>query len=165
MSDRPASEGVRLLRQAISGQLDDQLEQFAEEWEEDTRNERDWQDDTGSAADAITAYLVGVGDSRKNFGSIAWQTAQRIGSKKYGSPPENYQPHVESIEVGEGPHRKVVVLTNFVPYAGALEFGGRHGLAPFGGQLLTMMTEAHEEHFLVRIASAIAEALRTVATG
>jgi len=165
MSDRPASEGVRLFRQALQGSLDDHLEQFAEEWEEDTRNERDWRDDTGSAADAITAYVVGIGDPRKNFGSIAWGEAQRSGSEKYGNPPRNYRPHVEFIEVGEGLNRKVVILTNFVPYAGALEFGGRHGLAPFGGNLLSIMAEMHEEHFLMRIASAITEALRTVATG
>lgn len=156
---RRASEGVRLLRQAIQDSLDEELDTFAEEWEEDTRHERDWQDDTGSAADAITAYLVGVGDPRKNFGSIAWQVAQRTGSRKYNNPPENYQPHVEAIEVGEGPKRKVVILTNFVRYAEQLEFG------LLGGELLTTMTEAHRDHFAMRIVSAISKAIRQVSKG
>jgi len=145
------------LPQALRESFDQELEQFAEELEEDTRNERDWQDDTGSAADAITAYLVGKGNPRKNFGSIAWQVAQRTGSKKYGNPPENYQPHVEAVEVGEGPDRKVVILTNFVPYAEALEFGS---IMRSGGNLLSTMAETHKDHFVMRIISAANRAIR-----
>ena len=157
-----ATEGLRLLRKAISDALDDELDEFAEEWEEDTRNERDWQDDTGSAADAITAYQVGKGNAQKNFGSIAWQVAQSIGSAKYRNPPENYQPHIENIDVGEGPRRKVVVLTNFVPYAETLEFGS--DTYP-GGNLLTMSTEGHRDNFVMHLVSAFSEALRKVTIG
>ena len=157
-----ATEGLRLLRQAIQDALEEELDDFAEEWEEDTRNERDWQDDTGSAADAITAYQVGKGNPRKNFGGIAWETARSIGSQKYKNPPENYQPHVENIDVGEGSKRKVVVLTNFVPYALTLEFGSN--TYP-GGNLITMSTEGHRDPFVMHLVSAFSKALRKVTTG
>ncbi len=159
---RPFSEGLRLLRQSIQDALEEELDEFAEEWEEDTRNERDWQDDTGSAADAITAYQVSKGNARKNFGSIAWQIAQSIGSERYRNPPENYQPHIESVDVGEGSKTKVVVLTNFVPYAETLEFGSN--TYP-GGNLLTMSTEGHRDDFVMHLVSAFSKALRRVTIG
>lgn len=158
-----ASEGVRQLRQAIRDNLDEHLEIFAEEWERDTKQARDWQDDTGSAAAAITSYLVGKGDARKNFGDPAWLAAQAKGSQKYGTPPENYAPHTEFVDVGEGRNRKVVILTNFVKYALGLELGGIPA-TPLGGNLLQMSTDEHEMRFLTRIAFAIKDAIKEVSS-
>ncbi len=160
---KKASEGVRLLKQELRGQLDSHLGQFAEEWERDTKQARDWQDDTGSAAAAITAYLVGEGDAHKNFSDPAWLAAQAGGSQKYGTPPENYRPHVETIDVGEGRNRKVVILTNFVKYALGLELGGIPA-TPLGGNLLEISTYEHEMRFLTRIAFAIKDAIDEVSS-
>jgi len=159
-----ASQGIREFGQFLRGCIEDELEEFAEELEENTRQDRDWQDDTGSAADAITAYLVGKGDARKNFGSAAWEEAQAAGSEKYGTPPKNYAPHVETVHVGESDHRKVVVLTNFVPYARILELGGGP-TGGWGGNLLQISTEGHESALIMRMVSALSKALRRASTG
>ena len=161
MSNRPASEGVRLLRQAIRDQLDEHLDLFSEEWERNTKQARDWRDDTGSAAAAITAYLVGKGDAEKNFGDPAWQAARAAGSQKYGTSPENYEPHTEFVDAGEGRDRKVVILTNFVRYALGLELGGIPA-TPLGGNLLQISTDEHEMRFLTRVAFAIKDALEDI---
>lgn len=151
-----ASEGINELKNILGDVLDSELEQFAEEWEYEARQQRTWDDDTGSAAAAITGYLVGKGDYDKNFGDPQWQQARRAGGRRWPNPPENYEPRVESVEVNESPRKKVVILTNFVPYADDLELGR------LGGELFTMMTEMFREPFATTIAISAAEAIRRV---
>ena len=138
--------------------LDDQLERFAEELEEDTRKARDWDDDTGSGAEAITAYLVGKGEPRKNFTSPRWLQAQATGSQRYPNSPRNYYPHIESVDVGEDENKKVVILTNFIPYIEYLEHGW--GLHHPGGNLLATRPAAHLGHLVTRVSFAILKAIR-----
>ena len=151
------------LPQALRAALDNQLGKFAEELEEDTRNDRPWSDDTGSAADAVTAYLVGKGFPRKNFDRPNWRRAMLQGNEwtgaPYRNPPKNYWPEIHSVNVGEDKNTRVVILTSFIKYARTLEFvGSQKGYGP--GYLLTQRPGAHLGHLITRLSFALLEAIR-----
>lgn len=106
--------------------VQENLEGFAEYAEAFTREESKgyWEDDSGSARDAITAYVVERGDPEKNYGADRWSEARASGytSPVWGNPSSNFQPAAHEEEMDE---EIGVVLTNFVPYAEALENGER----------------------------------------
>jgi len=150
-----------LLPETIRDSVEDEMEEFARELEDNTRSRRDWLDDTGSAAAAITAYLVGRVDPRKNFENPAWRKAQDEGSQKYpGNKPENYRPHIEQIPERGGRNTKIVILTNFVRYAEALEHGV-HGY--MGGNLLLISAEDSRDQLRGHIVSGIIKGIRWAA--
>lgn len=150
-----------LLPETIRDSVEDEMEEFSRELEDNTRNRRDWLDDTGSAAAAITAYLVGRVDPRKNFENPAWRKARAQGSQKYPrNLPENYEPHVERIGVRGGKNTKVVILTNFVRYAPALEHGV-HGY--MGGNLLLVSAEDNRDQLVGHVVSGIIKGIRWAA--
>lgn len=156
-----ASKAIRQLQQfeqALNTTMLEELSDFADELEQDTRADRDWQDDTGSAAAAITAYLAGQQDPRKNFGTAEWLQAQAIGSKRWGNPPEHYIPqiyHGQFWGAAKTARRWMVVLTSFVRYAASLEFP-----AMGAGGLFGASWQRGAVTFLNRTVVAIANALR-----
>jgi len=155
---KKAIDIFRHLPEAVSDSVEDELEEFGRELEDNTRARRDWQDDTGSAAAAITAYLVGRVDPRKNFDDPAWRRARAEGSSKYGTPPQNYEPHVEQIPERGGKNKKVVILTNFVRYADILEAGI---LGYAGGNLLLISAEDSQDQLRGHVVSGIIKAIKS----
>jgi len=113
----------------------------------------------GSTIGEFSAYLVGRGDSRKNFNRPKWQYAMAVGNRHTGAPfrnpPKNYWPVINTIGVRENRNRKVVILTSFVQYALHLEMGG---LGP--GYLLTQAPSFSLGHLITRLSFAILKALR-----
>lgn len=139
--------------------MDHHLGRFAEELEEATKGSIHWQDDSGSARQSITAYLVGVQPHDKNYAGNPWATTRVAGfhSERYKNspwayrPPENYAP-MEN-EHPTDPDDKVVILTIFVPYGEYLEFGDTTAGTLHGAM------EASREDFREAVQKAIAEAV------
>lgn len=104
--------------------VQEHLEGFAYHAEQFTRDEskEHWEDDSGSARDSITAYVVGKGDHEQNYGAERWAQARASGytSPIWGNPSTNFQPLTHDEEVAE---EIGVVLTHLVPYALTLEDG------------------------------------------
>jgi hypothetical protein len=75
-----------------------------------------WADDTSSARASITGYSIGVQPYDKNFAEERWALARsRNGVSRYPrNTMENYQEHVEEVEVESDTG---IILTMFVSYA------------------------------------------------
>lgn len=106
---------------------------FAEELEAAAKleSESHWDDDSGSARKALTAYVVGVMPHDKNFQD--WEYAQSPGyiSPVWKNLSSNFQPWVESVDL-DSDAKVAVILTHFVRYAEKLENGER-GEPPLPG--------------------------------
>lgn len=102
--------------------LDDAIEDIAAIGERVTRDNRGWADDTHSAEESITGYVVGKDDPFKNAGSARWQHAQRHGGGRHFNPPWNYTPVKH--ETVDFPDERVAVVSGFVHYMPDLEGPG-----------------------------------------
>lgn len=117
--------------QRLDGQFVSALE-FRAKWN------AGWRDDSGSARDSITAYVVGMEPHTKNFsagprpggglGSAAylvpgWAAAQQPGftSPIHGNTSDNFLPVAYPMSIGDDPKGVHVVLTMFIGYGGELE--------------------------------------------
>lgn len=140
---------IRELRPAI----ETALERFAEEWEGDAREQRTWLDDSGSAAAALTGWVVGKGDPGKNLPSPAWLAARQPNyiSPRWNNPNWNFFPAEINEEEIQGPSADDVVV--------ALSHGIQYGLdleEAAHGHLLNEMLHSHVDEFIRTVESAIA---------
>lgn len=140
---------IRELRPAI----ETALERFAEEWEGDAREQRTWLDDSGSAAAALTGWVVGRGDSGKNLSNPTWVTARtpRFRSKRHKNWWWNFFPAEINEEAIQGPDENdiVVALSHGIQYGLDLEEAAH-------GHLLNEMLHSHVDEFIRTVESAIA---------
>ena len=99
------------------------LSDFAQYAEEMARASKTWRDDSGSADDAITAYVVGHGKHDKNFGRDNWKAARESDyiSPRWENPASNFTPVV--MQAAALFEEKGVILTTFVRYGARLEMG------------------------------------------
>jgi hypothetical protein len=103
--------------------LDDAILEIAENGEYITRDLRGWIDDTHSAEESITGYVVGKEPYDKNFQSPRWRQAQRHGGGRYGNAPSNYLPTTlfkHHVPAGT----RTAIVAGFVHYLPTLETGG-----------------------------------------
>lgn len=120
--------------------LDDAIEEIAENGEWITRDNRGWRDDTHSAEESITGYVVGKDDPFKNVNSARWRHAQRHGGGRYNNPPSNYYPVDQETE--HFPDERVAVVSGFVHYMKDLEGPGpKYSTMTFETSLDEMVAE------------------------
>lgn len=144
---------IRELKPAI----EEALEGFAEEWEETAREHRTWLDDSGSAAAALTGWVVGRGDSGKNLDNPTWVTARSVGfrSERHRNwwwnfyPAEINEAEIQQGEPTDDPDDIVVALSHGIRYGEALE-------EKEGGHLLRETRDSHIDEFIRTVESAIA---------
>ena len=124
-------QNVIALMKGLETTLQVGLVPFADELEGAARQESEfhWADDSGSAREALTGYVVGVMPHDKNFQN--WEYAQSPGyiSPVWKNLGSNFQPWEEDIDQES---RVEVILTHFVRYAQKLEDGER-GEPPLPG--------------------------------
>ena len=113
------------------------MEEVGDEGERVTRDNRGWQDDTHSAEESITGFEVKEGDPRKNFHAVNWQMAQKRGSLKYKTSPDNFKP-VSPNTVRFPDEDEVAVVTGWVHYLELLETSPSRGTHTFERALADM---------------------------
>ena len=118
------TENATALFADLKVKLQTDLIGFAAYAEEMARLESEghWSDDSGSARASITAYSLNAEPSDKNFQAAEWAAAQSPGytSPRWGNPASNFFPYETDYDP---PSDVAVLLTMFVQYAEALEFG------------------------------------------
>jgi len=156
------TQNVETLMAALDQHIREQLEGFAVHAEDTTRSESEnyWQDDSGSARDSITAYSVGIGDPQKNYSSSNWSEARTPGyrSPRWANPETNFQPD-DGNEADIDMSEPAVILTMYVPYAPALEFGINNVSTLSVGGLIQKMSANLEDEFQKAFTQAVASAL------
>lgn len=110
---------------------------IAEAGEQVTRDNRGWQDDTHSAEESITGFEIKDGDPHKNFHAINWTIAQRVGSRKYGTSPDNFSP-VGDHTVVFPDEDEVAIVTGWTHYLPILETHPTRGSHTFEQGLADM---------------------------
>jgi hypothetical protein len=128
----------------------DIIGEIADTGETVTRDNRGWQDDTHSAEESITGFVARDGDPHKNFSAINWVTAQRVGSRKYKTPPSNFSP-VPDHTITYPKENEVAIVTGWTRYLPLLENSPSRGTHTFEQALNDMESVAY---------SIIASALR-----
>jgi len=107
----------------------DRLKDFAEEIEGHAKNHRQWNDDTGSAAQSVTGWVVDHDRYDKNWDGGAWGKARVIPESKWGHGPENYEPVTMDEDIGEEEDSFKVALSSFMRYGPDMKehwFSGSH---------------------------------------
>uniref|UniRef100_A0A6M3XD21 Capsid protein n=1 Tax=viral metagenome TaxID=1070528 RepID=A0A6M3XD21_9ZZZZ len=140
-------------------EVENELQDFAEDVEDHAKNRRQWNDDTGSAAQSVTGWVVDRGDRTKNWGGGKWEHARTTsGVSRWGHNMDNYE-ITEMNEPSIGQHDETTVaLTTFMKYGPAMKTHWTHGAQTM---IETIKESSHwgEAPFLMACARAVRSAI------
>jgi len=158
------SEALQLFANDLPNSLSEHLTVFCNNIEEEAQQRAAWEDDSGAARKALTAYFVNtLNDTEiphdKNFSDWEYTRQPDYLSPKYNNTAENFIPEETQTEMSLSD--VTVYLSNFVPYGLTLETEDIGKAAERSGLLSGLSNEKTQE-FEDVIVNSIKSVLSTI---